>query len=58
MGNITQNQSDVLAIRQAFWDMFYGKLTLTEMQIEIDKILHKQLKLENCNVDRENYLRR
>lgn len=44
---MTQNRQDIMSMRQAFWDKFYGRITLWTMQTKIEVIMDRQLDLKN-----------
>lgn len=42
---MTQEKLDILAMRGLFWQKFYNRITLAEMQAEVKKIMDRQLNL-------------
>ena len=44
---MTQDQQDIMTMRGLFWLKVEGKITLKEMQTEIDVIMGRQLDLKN-----------
>lgn len=42
---MTQDMKDITTIRSLFWNFYYRKITLAEMQESIKVIMGRQLKL-------------